>query len=76
MLALFLIAEIDGASRAFLHACGVTFLASRVAHAAGLSRSSKGSRGRFWGMVGSWLVTVALALWDIAAFLRMLPRLW
>jgi uncharacterized membrane protein YecN with MAPEG domain len=76
MLALFLIAEIDGASRGFLHVCGATFVVGRIAHAVGLSRTSKASRGRFWGTAASWLVIAALAVWNIAAFLRMLPRLW
>lgn len=76
MLALFLIAEIDGANRTFLHACGVTFVASRVAHAVGLSRNAKASTGRFWGIAGSFTITAVLALWDVAAFVRMMPRPW
>ena len=76
MLTLFLIAEIDGASRLFLHACGAVFVVGRIAHAVGLLRTSKRSSGRFWGTAASWLVIAALALWNIAAFLRVLPRLW
>ncbi len=76
MLLLLLVAEIDGANRTFLHVCGVVFVVSRVAHAVGLARTSKASRGRFWGIAGSWLVTLALALWDLGAFVRALPRLW
>ena len=76
MLALFLIAEIDGANRTFLHVCGVTFVVSRVAHAVGLSRNAKASTGRFWGIAGSFTITTVLALWDVAAFVRMMPRLW
>jgi uncharacterized membrane protein YecN with MAPEG domain len=70
MLLLLLVAEIDGASRTFLHVCGVTFVGARVAHAAGLSHTSKDSPGRFWGTAGTWLVIAALAVWDIAAFAR------
>jgi uncharacterized membrane protein YecN with MAPEG domain len=76
MLTLLLIAEIDGASRIFLHVCGATFVIARIAHAVGLSRTSKASPGRFWGTGGSWLVIGALAVWNIVAFVRMLPRLW
>jgi uncharacterized membrane protein YecN with MAPEG domain len=76
MLALFLIAEIDGASRGFLHVCGATFVIARIGHAVGLSRTWKASSGRFWGTAASWLVIAALAVWNIGAFLRMLPRLW
>jgi hypothetical protein len=76
MLVLLLLAEIDGASRWFLHACGVTFIGGRVAHALGMSRTSKASSGRFWGTAASWLVIAALAAWNIGAYLRMLPRFW
>jgi uncharacterized membrane protein YecN with MAPEG domain len=70
MLLLFLVAELDGANRIFLHTCGLTFVVARVAHARGVSRTSKESPGRFWGMAGTWIVIAALALWDIAAFAR------
>jgi uncharacterized membrane protein YecN with MAPEG domain len=70
MVLLFLVAELDGANRTFLHVCGITFVGARIAHAAGLSRTSKESSGRFWGMAATWLVIAALALWDIAAFVR------
>ena len=70
MLLLFLVAELDGANRIFLHVCGVTFIGARIAHASGVSRTSKESPGRFWGIAGTWLVITALALWDIAAFAR------
>ncbi len=71
MLVVLLIAELDGASRTFLHVCGVTFVVSRIAHAVGLSRTTKESRGRFWGMAGTWFVIVALAAWDMAAATRL-----
>jgi uncharacterized membrane protein YecN with MAPEG domain len=74
MLILMLVSEIDGASHLFLHACGATFIISRLAHAAGLSRTSKGSSARFWGTAGTWLVIAALAAWDLAAFLRYATR--
>src|SRR5271169_5725833 len=71
MLLVLLVAELDGADRTFLHVCGITFVAARIAHALGLSRTSKESRGRFWGMAGTWLVIVALAAWDVTAMARM-----
>src|SRR5271169_1926093 len=71
MLVVLLIAELDGASRTFLHVCGVTFVVSRVAHAVGLSRTTKESRGRFWGMAGTWFVIVTLAVWDMVAVTRL-----
>lgn len=72
MLALFLVAEIDGASRTFLHFCGALFVVSRIGHALALSRTSKASTGRFWGTAGSWIVVLLLALWNLAAFVRTL----
>jgi len=71
MLVVLLVAELDGANRTFLHVCGVTFLAARIAHAVGLSRSTKESRGRFWGMAGTWLVIAVLAFWDVSAMARI-----
>ena len=71
MLLVLLVAELDGANRVFLHLCGITFLAARIAHAVGLSRTTKESRGRFWGMAGTWVVVVALAAWDVTAMARM-----
>ncbi|HTR56700.1 MAG TPA: MAPEG family protein [Casimicrobiaceae bacterium] len=71
MLILMLVSEVDGASRLFLHTCGVIFVIARVAHATGLSRTSKGSSARFWGMAGTWAVIAALAVWDLVAFLRI-----
>ena len=76
MLALFLVAEIDGASRAFLHVCGALFVVSRIGHALALSRTSRASSGRFWGIAGSWVVVLLLALWDLGASFRALPRVF
>jgi uncharacterized protein len=70
MLLLFLVAELDGANRIFLHVCGVTFVAARIAHARAMSRTSKDSPGRFWGTLASSLVIATLAVWDIVAFAR------
>jgi len=76
MLLLLLVAELDGASKTFLHVCGATFVVSRLVHAIGLSRTSKGSTPRFWGMAGTLLVVTVLAMWDIFAFLRIAGRFW
>ena len=76
MLILMLVSELDGASRIFLHVCGVTFVAARLAHAIGLSRASKRSTGRFWGAAGTYVVIAALAIWNLIAFLRIALRTW
>jgi uncharacterized protein len=74
MLILFLVSELNGASHVFLHVCGATFVVARLAHAVGLSRTSKGSSPRFWGTAGSSLVIATLAAWDIVTFLRYAAR--
>jgi uncharacterized membrane protein YecN with MAPEG domain len=76
MLVLLLVAELDGANRSFLHVCGALFVLSRLAHAAGLARTSKSSSARYWGMAGSWLVIALLAGWNIIAFARIALRHW
>ena len=39
-------------------------------HAAGLSRASGYSVGRFAGIALTWAVLIVLAVWNIVAFLR------
>jgi hypothetical protein len=70
LLLLLLIAEENRASPALLHACGIVFILARVVHAAGLSRRSGYSTGRFAGTALTWIVLAVLAVWDIVAFLR------
>jgi uncharacterized protein len=70
MLLLLLIAELNHANHLFLHACGIIFVAARIAHAVGLSRSSGETAGRMAGTAASWLVIGILAVWDIVDFVR------
>lgn len=70
MLLLLLIAEENRAPALLLHVCGIVFILARVMHAAGLSRASGYSVGRFAGTGLTWLVLVVLAVWGIVAFLR------
>jgi uncharacterized membrane protein YecN with MAPEG domain len=67
-LILLLVAELNHARPALLHACGVALVAARVLHAAGLSRSAGASWQRTLGTVGTIGVVVTLAAADIAAF--------
>jgi uncharacterized protein len=69
---LLLIAELNHASRLFLHGCGIVFLTARIAHAVGLSRSAGESAGRLAGTALSWLVIGVLAVVDILDFVRTL----
>lgn len=70
LLLLLLIAEENRASPLLLHICGIVFILARVMHAAGLSRVSGYSFGRFAGTALTWLVLAVLAVWNIVAFLR------
>jgi len=70
MLLLLLVAELNHASRVFLHTCGIVFLAARVAHAVGLSGNAGASGGRLLGTAVSWIVIGVLVVWDILAFVR------
>jgi hypothetical protein len=67
-LILLLVAELNHARPAPLHACGIALVAARVLHAAGLSRSAGASWQRTLGTVGTIGVVVTLAAADIAAF--------
>ncbi|MGN6512804.1 MAG: MAPEG family protein [Lysobacteraceae bacterium] len=54
--------ELCGLPSPWLWACGVALLLARVLHAAGLSRSSGASFGRFYGTALTWLVVLGMAL--------------
>jgi len=70
VLLLLLIAEENRASPLLLHVCGIAFILARIMHAAGLSRSSGHSVGRFAGIALTWTVLIVLAVWNVVAFLR------
>ncbi len=53
-------ADNNGARAAFVHACGTSLLAARLLHAVGLSGSAGVSFGRFWGILLTWAVLLAL----------------
>ena len=71
-LVLLLVAELNRAPPIVLHVCGIVFLIARLGHGVGLSRRSGYSHGRFWGIAATWAVLLALALWNVYAFLRLL----
>lgn len=62
LLVMLLIAENNGASVAFVHACGASLLAARLLHAVGLSGSAGVSFGRFWGILLTWAVLLVLGV--------------
>jgi uncharacterized membrane protein YecN with MAPEG domain len=65
--------ELNGYDDRIIHAFGITLLASRIAHAWGLSHSSGTSRGRFLGTLFTFLLMLAMAGFAIAGFLMGNP---
>jgi hypothetical protein len=64
-LLLLLVYELNGGAPAMLHACGGVLFLARVMHAYGLGKSAGTSFGRFWGVVGTWVVMLTLAVANI-----------
>jgi len=64
-LVLLLVAELGGAAAWLLHALGGVFLASRIAHAYGLSRSGGTSPGRFYGTLLTWVMLLGVAILNL-----------
>lgn len=67
-----LLLELGGLPAWALHALGAALLLSRVLHAAGLSQRSGVSFGRFWGMLGTWLVMLAIAALLLLQFVGLI----
>jgi uncharacterized protein len=67
-----LVAELNRASPALVHGCGIAIVVGRLLHAFGLSGSSGYSFGRFVGSALSWTATAVLAAWCVWAFARLL----
>lgn len=61
-LLLLALLELAGLAESWLWALGGTLLLARILHAAGFSRHSGYSFGRFWGTLLTWGVLVAMAV--------------
>lgn len=61
-LILLLVLELDHVQPALLHVFGIVLVLARIAHAWGLSTSAGVTPGRLLGTLGTWLVTLAMAL--------------
>jgi uncharacterized protein len=57
--------ELTGFQPLYIHVLGGTFLLSRLMHAWGVSHKSGYSKGRFWGMVLTWLPMIVMAIFAI-----------
>ncbi len=55
-LLLLLMLELQGASALLLHATGSALVTARLAHAWGISHSPGHSRGRFYGIIATWIL--------------------
>ena len=60
--------ELNGYSATIIHSFGAILFFSRVAHAAGLSRSSGTSAGRFAGSLFTWLLMLTMAGFAIVGY--------
>jgi uncharacterized protein len=69
-LLLLLVAELNHAGPTLLHACGIILVVARILHALGLGRTIGASWERMAGTIGTVGVVIALAVVDIAAYLR------
>jgi uncharacterized membrane protein YecN with MAPEG domain len=65
-LLLLLLAEINGASGSLVHAAGLIFVVSRLAHAWGFTTANGGySVYRFYGTLANWILLVALSAYHL-----------
>ncbi|MFV7772275.1 MAPEG family protein [Shewanella marisflavi] len=69
-LLLLLVAELNGLAAVYLHGVGTIWLVARILHAIGLTQGRGGYHfGRFWGVLLSWIVILALALVNLFYFM-------
>lgn len=61
--------ELSGLGAPWLWGLGGTLLLARVLHAYGLSRHAGVSPGRFWGVILTWTVLLAMAGMGVGMFL-------
>lgn len=61
-LILLLLLELNQTRPAWLHGLGIALIVARLAHAAGLSRTTGYSLGRFGGTALTWLLLFAMSL--------------
>jgi uncharacterized membrane protein YecN with MAPEG domain len=62
-LVLLYLLEQTGVDPLYIHAFGMTLLLARIGHAQGISTTLGRSAGRFYGSIGTLLVTAGLSIW-------------
>ncbi|MGS0681770.1 MAPEG family protein [Shewanella sp. 125m-7] len=69
VLLLLVVAEMNGTSALLLHLFGAVWIVARLLHAIGLTQGQGGYHfGRFWGMLLTWVVMLALVVVNLLAF--------
>ncbi len=68
VLILFACAESQQLMPIVLHSLGIMLVLARVYHSYGLHKSSGRSKGRVVGIMGTWFVTIVLAVYNIYRF--------
>lgn len=72
-LILMLLAETGGLAAFYLHCLGTVWVVARLLHAIGLTQGKGGYHfGRFWGVLLTWGVIIALALVNLVHFAQRL----
>ncbi len=61
-IVLLVILELNHLMPWLIHVFGITLLASRIAHAYGLSKKNGPSKGRFYGTLFTWLCLLSMVL--------------
>jgi len=69
-LILLAFAEAGGAASLMLHVAGGALVIGRILHAFGLNQSAGVSIGRFVGTTTTWLVILALSIYNAVQFFR------
>ena len=62
---LLLLCELGGGSTLLLHICGAVFILARLAHHYGIAVGRGGSPPRVFGMAGSWIIIIVLAVYNL-----------
>lgn len=69
VLLLLVLAEYNGLAEPYVHAIGTAWIVARLLHAIGLTKGQGGvHKGRFWGVIITWLVILTLAIVNIGFF--------
>ncbi len=69
--------ELTGFAPWMIHVLGATFLFSRIIHAWGVSHNAGYSKGRFWGMLLTWVPMIVMAVFAIVGSISaQIPRFY